>query len=83
MSLHLAVLSELEGKGKGRAEEGERIALLAAYEDGRVELWSCPLSAFLERSKEWDGRKASDGLWVRVWEGKAHNEAGELLGIVH
>lgn len=79
MSLHVAVLPSPDhgGKGKKKAEDGERIALLAAYEDGRVELWACPLPAFLERPTEWDGRKASDGLWTRVWEGKAHNEAGE------
>lgn len=69
MALHLAVLSE---------DGGKRIALLVAYEDGRVELWTCSLAALLARPKEWDGRKASDGLWTRVWEGKTHNEAGEL-----
>ncbi|BEI84198.1 hypothetical protein CcaverHIS002_0408020 [Cutaneotrichosporon cavernicola] len=71
MALHIAVLPG----------EEERIALLAAYEDGRVELWTCSLTALLARPKEWDGRKAADGLWTRVWEGKAHNEAVMAMAV--
>lgn len=82
MALHAVVLPKIEdvGKGKGKAEEEEddRVALVAGYEDGRVELWTCALSALIERRVEWDGRKAQDKLWMRVWEGKVHNEAGEF-----
>lgn len=83
MALHVAILQSPGGGGKGKGKEkeakGERLALLAGYEDGRVELWTCPLASLLERRAEWDGRKAEDGLWERVWEGKAHNEAGEWV----
>ncbi|KLT41413.1 WD40 repeat-like protein [Cutaneotrichosporon oleaginosum] len=86
MSLHLAVLPhtaprEAEGKGKGKARTEDQLALVAAYEDGRVELWSCPLAALLERRAEWDGRKMADKLWSRVWEGKAHNEAVMAMAV--
>lgn len=68
--------------GEGSGERGERVALVAGYEDGRVEVWTCPLQKLLERKTEWDGRKAEasgEKLWMRVWEGKAHNEAGECV----
>lgn len=65
MALHIAVLPD-------------RIALVAAYEDGRAEVWSCSLEHV---GTPWDGRKATSGddkPWTLLWCGKAHNEAGEL-----
>lgn len=49
-----------------------KFTLVVGYEDGRVEIWQP------ESEDEWNGRKGSG--WVRKWEGKAHNEAGELSG---
>jgi hypothetical protein len=63
MALHLGVV------------EG-RIGLVAAYEDGRVEVWVCAADSIYTA---WDGRKSDgEGVWKRLWEGKCHNEAGGL-----
>ena len=55
------------------AVRGNTVALVAGYEDGRVEVWSCPLAAI---RTEWDARKSDANMWTRLWEGKCHNEAG-------
>lgn len=54
---------------------GERLALVAGYEDGRVEVWAAPTSSL---GTMWDGKNSEAGTWTRLWTGKAHNEAGEL-----
>lgn len=53
---------------------GERLALVAGYEDGRVEVWTCEVSSL---DQLWDGKTSAPGPWKRLWTGKAHNEAGE------
>lgn len=53
---------------------GERLALVAGYEDGRLEVWACDAAAL---DKLWDGKTSAPGPWQRLWTGKAHKEAGE------
>lgn len=70
MSVHLHVLPA--------SDSPRRVALTAGFEDGRVEVWTCPLERLESAiTSPWDGRKAEQ-VWVRLWTSKAHNEAGEL-----
>ncbi len=64
MSLHVAFLDG-------------RLAIVMGFEDGRVEMWTCS-TAEEGWSKAWDGRMSEKRRWKRVWEGKGHNEAGQL-----
>lgn len=57
----------------------DRLALVAGYEDGRLEVWACDINTF---DKLWDGRSSANTAdsarpWYRLWTGKAHNEASE------
>lgn len=51
---------------------GDRLALVAGFEDGRLEVWACDVTAL---GKLWDGKTSAPGPWRRLWAGKAHNEA--------
>lgn len=54
-----------------------RLVLVMGFEDGRVELWTCPTGDKAWRGT-WDGRLSEDRRWTRLWEGKGHNEAGQF-----
>ena len=57
---------------------GDRLALVAGYEDGRLEVWTCDVTTL---DRLWDGKSSAGSArpWQRLWTGKAHNEASELL----
>lgn len=62
MAVHLAVVRD-------------RLALVAGFEDGRVEVWTAPLADAMTPT---DGRKVEEkSVWKLLWTGKVHNEAGE------
>lgn len=72
MSLHLGFIDK------------NRLRLVAAFEDGRVDVWGCEedssRSDGWQRPWEqtWDRRLSPEiKLWHSLWEAKGHNEAGE------
>ncbi|WVQ84395.1 hypothetical protein IAT38_006547 [Cryptococcus sp. DSM 104549] len=80
MSIHLFIPPPptLPDDPTPRRAEGTILGLAIGYEDGRVELLSCPLESLgtqfdarVERGKGKDGRK----VWEMLWRGKGHNEA--------
>ena len=50
------------------------LALVMGFEDGRLELWTCPTENL---DKNWDGRVSGERLWIKRWAGTGHNEAGQ------
>lgn len=59
---------------------GDRLTLVAGFEDGRLEVWACDVTAL---DKLWDGKASASTAerpWRRLWTGKAHNEASEWWG---